>query len=64
MCRATAQAVQQASGGGAIGPIMQGLEKPVNDLSRGCTVADIIDTILCTSVQALAAKGQDVMGAK
>ena len=57
------QAVQQASGGGAIGPLMQGLAKPVNDLSRGCTVADVIDTVLCTSVQALAAKGQAAIGA-
>ena len=57
----TVQAVQQASGGGAIGPLMQGLEKPVNDLSRGCTVSDVIDTVLCTSLQALASKGQNTM---
>ena len=55
------QAVQQSSGGGAIGPLMQGLTKPVNDLSRGCTVDDVIDTVLCTSVQALAGKGQNPM---
>ncbi len=55
------QAVQQSSGGGAIGPLMQGFSKPVNDLSRGCTVTDVIDTVLCTSVQALAASGHNPM---
>ena len=40
---------------------MQGFSKPVNDLSRGCTVNDVIDTVLCTSVQALAAAGQNPM---
>lgn len=36
-----------------MGPVMQGLLKPVNDLSRGCTVPDIINTICVTSVQAM-----------
>jgi phosphate acetyltransferase len=52
----TYKAVQQSTGAVAIGPLMQGLSAPVNDLSRGCTVADIFNTIACTSVQAIGAK--------
>ncbi|KIY92218.1 phosphate acetyltransferase [Monoraphidium neglectum] len=52
----TYKAVQQATGAIAMGPVMQGLSKPVNDLSRGCTVADIINTVCVTSVQAMQAK--------
>ena len=54
----TYKAVQQASGAIAIGPVMQGLSKPVNDLSRGCTVPDIVNTICVTSVQAMQARSQ------
>mmetsp|Transcript_4754 Transcript_4754/g.13675 ORF Transcript_4754/g.13675 Transcript_4754/m.13675 type:complete len:790 (-) Transcript_4754:298-2667(-) len=50
------KAVQQSSGAIAMGPIMQGLRLPVNDLSRGCTVPDIINTVMCTAVQAQAAR--------
>jgi phosphate acetyltransferase len=47
------KAVQQASGCIAMGPIMQGLKKPVNDLSRGCTVDDIVNTVVITCIQSL-----------
>lgn len=49
----TYKAVQQSTGALAIGPLIQGLSKPVNDLSRGCTVADIVNTVACTAVQAM-----------
>lgn len=48
----TYKAVQQSSGALALGPILQGLNKPVNDLSRGCTVEDVINTIVITAIQA------------
>ena len=48
----TYKAVQQASGGLAVGPLLQGLAGAVNDLSRGCTIADVVDTICATSLQA------------
>jgi phosphate acetyltransferase len=46
------KAVQRAANAVAIGPVLQGLNKPVNDLSRGCTVADIVNTIAITAIQA------------
>ena len=48
----TYKAVQRAANAVAIGPILQGLNKPVNDLSRGCTVADILNTVAITAIQA------------
>ena len=48
----TYKAVQRSSGAIAIGPVLQGLNKPVNDLSRGCLVADIVNTIAITAIQA------------
>lgn len=48
----TYKAVRDASGAIAIGPILQGLNKPINDLSRGCIVEDIVNTIAITSIQA------------
>ena len=46
------KAVQRAADAVAIGPVLQGLNKPVNDLSRGCTVTDIVNTVLITAIQA------------
>ena len=46
------KAVQRTAGAVAIGPILQGLKKPVNDLSRGCKVTDIVNTILISAIQA------------
>ncbi len=46
------KAVQRSAGAVAIGPVLQGLNKPVNDLSRGCTVPDIVNTVAITAIQA------------
>ena len=48
----TYKAVQRSSGAIAVGPVLQGLNKPVNDLSRGCTVPDIVNTVIITAIQA------------
>lgn len=47
----TYKAVQRETKAIAIGPVLQGLNKPVNDLSRGCTVKDIINTVIITAIQ-------------
>lgn len=54
----TYKAVQRSAGAVAVGPVLQGLRKPVNDLSRGCLVEDIVNTVAITAVQAQAEKKQ------
>jgi phosphate acetyltransferase len=53
----TYKAVQRSAGAVVIGPILQGLKHPVNDLSRGCTVSDIVNTVAITAIQAQSEKG-------
>ncbi|NES28735.1 phosphate acetyltransferase [Micromonospora terminaliae] len=48
----TYKAVQRSAGAVAVGPVMQGLRRPVNDLSRGATVPDIVNTVAITAIQA------------
>jgi phosphate acetyltransferase len=42
----------------AIGPVLQGLVKPVNDLSRGCAVSDVVTTVAVTAIQAQMVPGE------
>ena len=51
----TYKAVQRETKALAIGPIIQGLNKPVNDLSRGCTIDDVFNTVIVTAIQAQSA---------
>jgi phosphate acetyltransferase len=48
----TYKAVQRSAGAVAIGPVLQGLNKPINDLSRGALVQDIVNTVAITAIQA------------
>lgn len=48
----TYKAVQRSAGAVAIGPVLQGLNKPINDLSRGALVDDIVNTVVITAIQA------------
>lgn len=55
----TYKAVQRSSGAVAIGPVLQGLRKPVNDLSRGALVRDIVNTVAITAIQAQAVSASE-----
>ena len=55
----TYKAVQRSAGAIAIGPVLQGLNKPINDLSRGCTVTDVVNTVAITAIQAQALRGDE-----
>jgi phosphate acetyltransferase len=48
----TYKAVQRSAGAVAVGPVLQGLKYPVNDLSRGCKIPDIVNTVAITAIQA------------
>ena len=50
------KAVQRSANAVAVGPVLQGLKKPVNDLSRGCKIPDIVNTVAITAIQAQAAR--------
>ncbi|WP_449768902.1 phosphate acetyltransferase [Isoptericola aurantiacus] len=54
----TYKAVQRSAGAVAVGPVLQGLNKPVNDLSRGALVADIVNTVAITAIQAQTTNGE------
>ena len=45
------KAVQRETGALAVGPMLQGLNKPINDLSRGATIEDIYNTVIITAIQ-------------
>ena len=57
----TYKAVQRSAGAIAIGPVLQGLKKPVNDLSRGALVEDIVNTVAITAIQAQGAMTRRVL---
>ncbi|RVW01263.1 phosphate acetyltransferase [Rhodococcus xishaensis] len=56
----TYKAVQRSAGAIAVGPVLQGLNKPVNDLSRGALVQDIVNTVAITAIQAQEVSDQGV----
>jgi phosphate acetyltransferase len=55
----TYKAVQRSAGAVAVGPVLQGLNRPVNDLSRGATVTDIVNTVAITAIQATGLRGPE-----
>ncbi|WP_034088427.1 phosphate acetyltransferase [Streptacidiphilus albus] len=60
----TYKAVQRSAGAVAVGPVLQGLRKPVNDLSRGALVQDIVNTVAITAIQAQQAAAQQAAAAE
>ncbi|GGV08791.1 phosphate acetyltransferase [Kitasatospora herbaricolor] len=60
----TYKAVQRSAGAVAVGPVLQGLRKPVNDLSRGALVEDIVNTVAITAIQSQTGRTADGVGAE
>ncbi|WP_280715334.1 phosphate acetyltransferase [Kitasatospora sp. MAP5-34] len=58
----TYKAVQRSAGAVAVGPVLQGLRKPVNDLSRGALVEDIVNTVAITAIQSQSGQSQNPLG--